>query len=545
MKKIHIDNNEITNQDALKHKDFGKVMEKFGKLKTPFYQTTFFKVGTPVIVAIAALVIYQLILKDTSTEVLRNSSYSTFYNSPINEDIDFEDIIGVVDANNSLILSTNSGTRITIPKNTLVDSLGNIITGSVTFKYREFLDQKDVFLSGIPMTFDSASVKMNFESGGMFELLAYQNEQPVFIAPDKEVKVELASKQAGDNFNIYYFSTDENEWIYKGKDNAGFTKEAIAKVDEKLMSSISVDSIPTNYLKIEKEKVAQQIDELKRNKPLKPSLLDKDSYSFVINFEYKDFPELAAFKGLKFQVSKNAKNFKPEYANEIWEEVNVNRGLENKEYNVCFTNQKQGEVCFLTNPVIAENNMKASEATYEKLLSDYKAKKDSLKERSKEIREAIAKRSNELNDLKIVELNKNAINLATVVENRITRTFQIANFGVWNSDCPEKLPSEAIVKAKFVDENGKEVQLTTMYLVLKGRNVVISMTPETVKEGIRFNPEEECMLWAVTSDRKNVAVFNSDQFKKIKKSDNSITFEMNLISSKEFVTYSTETVFNL
>ena len=71
------------------------------------------------------------------------------------------------------------------------------------------------------------------------------------------------------------------------------------------------------------------------------------------------------------------------------------------------------------------------------------------------------------------------------------------------------------------------------------------MSNETVKEGIRFNPDEECMLWAVTSNRKNVAIFSSEQFKEIKESDKTFTFEMNLISSKEFVTYSTERIFNL
>ena len=39
-------------------------------------------------------------------------------------------------------------------------------------KYREYLDQKDVFLSGIPMNYDSADVRYNFESGGMFEMNA-------------------------------------------------------------------------------------------------------------------------------------------------------------------------------------------------------------------------------------------------------------------------------------------------------------------------------------------------------------------------------------
>jgi len=53
------------------------------------------------------------------------------------------------------------------------------------------------------------------------------------------------------------------------------------------------------------------------------------------------------------------------------------------------------------------------------------------------------------------------------------------------------------------------------------------------------------MLWAVTSDRKNVAIVKSEQLNAIKDTDKSFTFEVNLISSSQFVSYSTATIFNL
>jgi hypothetical protein len=83
----------------------------------------------------------------------------------------------------------------------------------VTFKFREFLDQKDVFLSDIPMAYDSSGSKYNFVSDGMFELLAYQNDSPIFIEQGKSVKVELASKQTGNNYNSYYYSAKKTMGI--------------------------------------------------------------------------------------------------------------------------------------------------------------------------------------------------------------------------------------------------------------------------------------------------------------------------------------------
>lgn len=439
MKKIDIDNNEITDQDALKHKDFGKVMDKFSEIKKPFFKSPYFGGG---VVVFAILIAYLMYNQNTNTskEVLSNSSYSALYSSPIGEKIAFENIEGVVDAENSLTITASSGTRITIPIHTLVDSLGDLITGVVTFKYREFLDQKDIFLSGIPMNYDSADVVMNFESGGMFELLAYQNDQPVFIAPEKTVQVELASKEVGDNFNIYYYSPEESRWIYKKKDETGFNKADLLAVNEELEKNPEHMSIQA--LKEEKLLASTELKKLKKTKPIKPVIANKSMYSFTINVDYKDFPELISFKGLKFQVSNKEKNFKPEYAQETWDGVDVTHGVSRAEYNTCFTNQKRGELCFITNPVFTEGDIANAEVLYEKLLEDYKSKKNSLKKRNKEIRNEIAKRSNELNDQRRIELNKRAVNMGSVVENRITRIFQIANFGIWNSDCPQRLPTE-------------------------------------------------------------------------------------------------------
>jgi len=261
--------------------------------------------------------------------------------------------------------------------------------------------------------------------------------------------------------------------------------------------------------------------------------------------DFKDFPELTFFKGLKFQISDNDRNFRPEYSKENWDDIDVSKGDRRSEYKTCFSNKKHGEICFLTNPVYAKYDIDNANISYEKLLNDYQSKKDSLEDKYIEIKERIALQNIKLNDQRRIELNRRSSDLGTVVENRITRTFQISSFGIWNSDCPRKLPSQAIVKANFVDNEGNELKLKTMYLVLKNRNEVISMTPQMVKEGIRYNPDEDCMLWAVTRDRKNVAIFSAERFNEIKTSYKEFTFEMNLISSEEFVTYSTEKIFSL
>ena len=86
-------------------------------------------------------------------------------------------------------LDYKTGSKIIIPKNAFTDSNGNLLKGEVELRYREFHDAVDFFVSGIPMTYDSAGVKYQFESAGMVEVLAYQNGKQVNMAPKKSALV--------------------------------------------------------------------------------------------------------------------------------------------------------------------------------------------------------------------------------------------------------------------------------------------------------------------------------------------------------------------
>lgn len=51
----------------------------------------------------------------------------------------------------------------------------------VKITYREFADPIDFFVSGIPMEYDSAGRKYNFESSGMCEINAYKDDIAVLL----------------------------------------------------------------------------------------------------------------------------------------------------------------------------------------------------------------------------------------------------------------------------------------------------------------------------------------------------------------------------
>ncbi len=111
----------------------------------------------------------------------------------------------VVDTEVGGTIKLPNGTKLNIPQNAFVDKNNQPIEGKVQLHYREFHEAAQILASGIDMTYDSAGITQQFESAGMFELRGFQQENPVFIAPDKNIEVKMASFVAGNDFRFYYY----------------------------------------------------------------------------------------------------------------------------------------------------------------------------------------------------------------------------------------------------------------------------------------------------------------------------------------------------
>jgi hypothetical protein len=120
-----------------------------------------------------------------------------------------------------------SGTEIEIPANALLDAQGLPVKGKVKLQYREFHDALEVFLSGIPMKYDSAGRQQNFQTAGMFDIRASQNEQNLSLAPDKKINIKMASLQAEKDYNFYALDTIKQTWTYQSTPQAKVNEEKI------------------------------------------------------------------------------------------------------------------------------------------------------------------------------------------------------------------------------------------------------------------------------------------------------------------------------
>lgn len=547
MKKIDI-KNKISDEKALKHKDFNKVLSKYNRLRRPFYRSPKFLS----MVAVSTIVIMLVFMVDEK-KAYSNGSYSTVYQSPIGMPIEHELIELTIEKDKPTQVITNGGTLINIPENTLVDSAGNLVTGKVDLKFREFLDQKEVFLSGIPMNYDSNGVNMNFKSGGMFEMLAYQDENPLFIADDKKVKVDLASMQVEDDYNIYYLSPDEKKWVYKNRDKDGFTKEEIAKVEESLKEHPK--NLNKQNLMVQKDKLNDSLKDIYQQAPKAPIKLDVNKHSFDIKADFNDFPILKAFKKVKFQVSENDKNFHPKYAEHQWYNVNIEKAKIQNEYTVCFSDYVQS-VCFDVVPVFEGENFEKAKELHDALYNNFLANVDSLEEYQKELRKQLAKEAEELAEMERLALIKERelqrqeeerqkqLQELAEVNKKIYREFEINKMGIWNSDKPEILPNEQKTMPRFVDNQQQEMDVNMAYLVMLDKNNVVKLTSSDLAQGLPYNPGENYTLWTLIPEKNAVGIVSNKQFQNINKQA-STTFNMELISYEEFKQLSTQELMNI
>jgi hypothetical protein len=145
---------------------------------------------------------------------------------------------------------TETGTIIDIPQDAFIDADGKAVTGPITLSYREFKTPIDILLSGIPMTYDSGGVINQFQSAGMFELYASQNNKELNLKPGKTIEMKFVSTDTSNTYNFYQYSEKDSNWVYKS--NADKTQNLVSNnttpqiARRNRMDSVSVRELYTD-----------------------------------------------------------------------------------------------------------------------------------------------------------------------------------------------------------------------------------------------------------------------------------------------------------
>lgn len=514
--KYNINRNRepLTPEDVQKGQDFDAFMKAYAARPKPFYKTTTFYASVAALGVVIGVGSFLLFSGNESPK-----TETAFVQAPL-AGINVGDTAYTFDAANGGDFLYNTGSLIRVPEGAFLDSAGNVVKGNVELHYREFHDPASIFLAGIPMTYDSAGQRYHFESAGMFEITATLNGKPLKANPAQPLKVALASNTNEDKFNVYYLDTVQKNWDFIAKDKAmlvAFEKDTAKTQNTAATASVTV--------------------------PVMPKKADPKRPSFAIKFEPKDFPELAIYKGVRFEVDEAKTPYNADDKKVQWEDVQISRA-EKQAYKVTFTKGDRTAE-YITGIVVSEKDFGAAQKTYEQRYAEYKA---ALDKRQHDDQKKVADFESRLMnaDARRIFVNDSVLrralalrraNVGSDKENMVMREFVIQDFGIWNSDCPASLPEGAQMFVKLIDSRTKKpIELSHVFLVEKGRNAIFTYYSNDLAT-FKFNPAAENMLWAVTNDGK-LAIVSTDAFTGIdtKKKEVELTMEVqsgNLASAAE------------
>ncbi|MBS1685931.1 MAG: cell envelope integrity protein TolA [Bacteroidetes bacterium] len=510
--KYRINKNQppLTDADLRSARDFQKLLHSYRAVKVPFYRTGRFFAGSSAVIVATAVTLVTLFSGDKDVQ-------NTYITPPVAQ-VDIARDSFIVDADSVTDLTYASGSQLHVPAGAFRTSDGKNVSGKVTLRYREFHDQKDIFLSGIPMTYDSAGQQYVFESAGMMEITAWQNGKELTANPDKPIEVKMVSNTAEDRYNTYYLDTTERKWVNLNKTNL-MPVPPMPSADASAEAALGLAAAKPDPVVIKSEqefkKAAAAVKEAEREKPMPIARADKDKTKFHIVVDANEFPEIAMYQNVRFQV-KDELNFDKKTAKTEWEDVKLKK-LNGLDYQIEFVkgNRKMEVVA---TPVVEDKDLPAAQKLYDSKFALYQAKLTQRKQAEEKARkeyEAKAQAMKEKMDKAIAEAEvRERQYQATLGKTQLVyRTLSIYRFGTYNCDSPVSWPREASVVASLESESGEKLDLACLNLIEKDRNAVFPYQPGKGEcRNFRFNPSKDNVLWAMTMDNK-LAIVDAANFK--------------------------------
>lgn len=559
--KFNLDRKPVTDEEINSHKDFGELVNKFKKqsiekarsdvnfLKNKKVTYSAIIAGVAVVCTVTYFAVFKkeppketandkiVTSQNQNTSTPENKPNKAFIVPPIPK-LNVPYTSYKVKSEQGATIKHKSNSKIIIPKKAFVDKQGQDIVGEVEIKYREFHNQADIIASGIPMTYDSVGVQSHFESAGMIDIKGYQNGEPVFINPKKQITVEFASEHKEDKYNMYELDTIARNWTYLGRDNSLLNKKqtlAAQQIQTKEFEKTDspkaielqkqIDAIPPK-IEAEKTTYTQKVNQLpKHTEPNKPAKAIAGRPQFQLDVNYKEFPELAAFKNAVFEVGTENKNYNSKLADVTWSSAEVSEGPQKGKNYLLTLKLRERVEKLIVYPALSGADYEQALKSYESKFAEYKtlaAKREADEKRLKE--EFEAKQAALFEERKRLKEEQVQANIKYWQEQqrkldeeynsmgnqeKVVRIFNISRFNIYNSDCPHNLPNQAKLNPTYIVSNGKSVRPITVYLISHSRNIVYNLQYGQLP----YNPNEKYSLCILTNGK--LYLCNKETFSEI------------------------------
>ncbi len=522
---------DLSSKKIEEYKDFDALLEKFkseppSKPKSPARIRRLVYISGAIAAGIAVLWVILTVAPNTKTASPEAAAKAYFasqaYVNPPIPSIQPEFVRFDVDAESGGEILYASGSKLVIPRQAFMNDRGENVSGEVAIRFRELTDYIDFFLSGIPMTYDSAGVQYHLESAGMLEIYAEQNGRLLQLAPGKNIEVFFVSEILVQNlnevpqFNVYQLDTASRNWTYRGVDQIEFLDEISIAEDDPLAEAKK--TLIAQLKNIDKQKMAA-LAELEANlptldKPLQPFPNDPDIPTFELDFpaDAVDSEVAALHAQTVWQLSpKNAPFDENMLATYQWDISSIEK-INNQEYEIVLRKPDQ-TLRILASPVLIGEDYQNAMSQYERDLADYEARmaqRENQLQREKEAidswgsdekQSAISAYEEQISQNQFVNTSPSSL-----FRRKITNRFVASSLGIWNCDRPF-LPEKMELNVALKGENGQIFQNTTAFVVDKAHNTVYRYYAAK-GQPLKIDEQAKNLLWVVTEEEK-IALFQA------------------------------------
>jgi hypothetical protein len=538
-RKINIDRTKPSSEEILSRRNFDALMQQYtaavggAKVIKPLWQKTWF-LSSMAAAAVVAVIVMVIVSKSDATNVdpsLQNlvvnnntpntripDSMAVNYTptklavAPPLKGFDVAFQSNQVNAKKGGTIEYASGTKIVVPAGAFVDENGNAITGNVDLQYREFRDQMDIFLAGIPMQYDSAGKQFSLESAGMMEINAFVDGKVVRVNQNKPIEVQFASKKSGEGYNQYYFNKETGVWEYLGADHAepmvaiGGSKPKPTAIPLTADEKATVKSLQ----QVRDQEIAAVNATVKvPEQPAQPVKANRQRNRFKVDFSIKEFPEMKVYQDVLWEVDETAKAFDRNYmySNE-WESVVVGKGTARGKYILTFT-RKGESVSYDAYPVFEGKEYDSAVKTYEEKFAEYSEaitkKENAIKETQKKYETELAKAGIAPDMKRIVEM-KQQEGSAKLAE-QLIHTFNVSRLGIYNCDKIANFDGYASANISFWDEYGNVFANFSQLSVLDRSRAIVQYYYANPLAQMRYSTVASNLILAV----KDGKLYTADQ----------------------------------
>lgn len=457
--------------------------------------------GITTVAAAVAVTTYFITTNSSGTE---NNKYIPAFIQPPLPAMNTTPISFAVNTAKDTLLVSARGSEIRVPQGVFVHAGGQPVSGKVELHYREFHDQIEIMMSGIPMQYDSAGKQWLLESAGMFEITATQNGTPLQLAPGREITVRMISNRTDNDYNIYYLDTAKRSWQYisdNTRENGTCSEPLyfINEKEEKRYNALLATPAPVQ--------------------PVQPFRATPGATTFSIDYVRGEFPELEAYDGLKFEPLAGDENFDEKLALQTWENIEVERSETPGIYAIQLSEGRKSHT-FNARVVTDAGNYESAitefsrrDRIYREKMQQRTARLNALRDSMYNLNEALVSnaRSMNYNDKFNAFVTGDYSNLPKTM--LVYRFVNVRSLGVWNCDRPRNFfdnlreavnagISKVIFSALFVNKVKKKLNLKVAFLVRNDINTVYPVSADKFENSFPYLLGGIDMVIGVTDDDK-------------------------------------------